>query len=132
MSLLAELDTLRQARALPSWLTHTAWHKCLHHVRQNRRYVEWDDDGFGSGLNDGKPLPEAKLQQIESEQTLREAIAELQPRCESLVKMLFFEIPPVPYQEVADRLGLAKGSIGFTRMRCLDRLRERLERKGFR
>jgi RNA polymerase sigma factor (sigma-70 family) len=131
VSLLSELETLRQPRALPSWLTHTAWHKCLHHIRRNRRYVEWDDDGFGSALNDDQPLAEASLQKLENEQTLREAITELPARCESLIRMLFYEQPPVPYHEVAERLGLAKGSIGFTRMRCLDRLRERLERKGF-
>ena len=34
--------------------------------------------------------------------------------------MLFFETPARPYQEVARRLGLAAGSIGFIRGRCLD------------
>jgi DNA-directed RNA polymerase specialized sigma24 family protein len=45
--------------------------------------------------------------------------------------MLFYEDPPLPYAEVATRLGLAEGSIGFVRGRCLKKLREQLERRGF-
>jgi hypothetical protein len=44
---------------------------------------------------------------------------------------LFFEQPPMPYDEVARRLRLAKGSIGFIRGRCLKRLKDILETKGF-
>jgi hypothetical protein len=46
--------------------------------------------------------------------------------------MLFFEQPPRPYRQVARSLGLAAGSIGFIRGRCLTRLRRELERRGFR
>jgi DNA-directed RNA polymerase specialized sigma24 family protein len=46
--------------------------------------------------------------------------------------MLFFTTPAVPYEEVAKLLGVAKGSIGFIRMQCLERLRRHLVNKGFR
>ena len=42
-----------------------------------------------------------------------------------------FETPPRPYAEVAEELGLAPGSIGFTRKKCIERLRRQLE-KSFR
>jgi DNA-directed RNA polymerase specialized sigma24 family protein len=45
--------------------------------------------------------------------------------------MLFFEHPPRPYEEVASSLGLAVGSIGFIRGRCLKKLRDLLTEKGF-
>jgi hypothetical protein len=48
-----------------------------------------------------------------------------------LIRMLFFETPSRPYQEVAGQLGLATGSIGFIRGRCLTRLRRELEKLGF-
>jgi DNA-directed RNA polymerase specialized sigma24 family protein len=41
--------------------------------------------------------------------------------------MLFFTSPPMPYEEVAQHLGVAKGSIGFIRMRCIEQVRKRLE-----
>ena len=40
-----------------------------------------------------------------------------------MITLLFFEHPPQPYNEVAEKLGLARGSIGFIRGRCLKRLK---------
>jgi DNA-directed RNA polymerase specialized sigma24 family protein len=48
-----------------------------------------------------------------------------------MIELLFFENPPLPYAEVAQRLRLAQGSIGFIRGRCLERLKKILEAKGF-
>jgi hypothetical protein len=45
--------------------------------------------------------------------------------------LLFFETPPRPYAEVAKELGLAQGSIGFTRENCLERLRRQISKAGF-
>jgi DNA-directed RNA polymerase specialized sigma24 family protein len=72
------------------------------------------------------------LERVADEQMLRDAVASLPERCRQLVGMLFFETPPRPYQEVAAALGLATGSIGFIRGRCLTRLRRQLEKMGFR
>jgi len=47
------------------------------------------------------------------------------------VRLLFYEQPPIPYDEVARRLGLATGSIGFIRGRCLKKLRANLKASGF-
>jgi DNA-directed RNA polymerase specialized sigma24 family protein len=71
------------------------------------------------------------LVQLEDEQALRDAITEMPARCERMIHMLFFESPVRPYAEIASELGLATGSIGFIRGRCLARLRKHLEMKGF-
>jgi len=47
------------------------------------------------------------------------------------VELLFFESPSRPYSEIAAELGLAIGSIGFTRQKCMDRLRKHLGDLGF-
>jgi DNA-directed RNA polymerase specialized sigma24 family protein len=70
--------------------------------------------------------------EIEREQALRDALSTLSPRCLRLIEMLFFESPSRPYQEIARTLNLASGSIGFIRGRCLDRLRAKLQKNGFR
>jgi DNA-directed RNA polymerase specialized sigma24 family protein len=62
---------------------------------------------------------------------LREAMASLTPQCRKLVDLLFFETPARPYADVARELGLAVGSIGFTRQKCMDRLRRQLDILGF-
>jgi hypothetical protein len=48
-----------------------------------------------------------------------------------MFQLLFFRDPPLSYAEVAQHFGLAEGSIGFIRGRCLQRLREGLAREGF-
>jgi len=48
-----------------------------------------------------------------------------------MIRLLFFVEPAVPYREVARRLGLATGSIGFIRGRCLRRLQKTLQQMGF-
>ena len=50
---------------------------------------------------------------------------------ESLVQILFFESPARPYKDVAKSLGLATGSIGFIRARCLNKLGQKLQEMGF-
>ena len=47
-----------------------------------------------------------------------------------MIRLLVFTSPPVPYKEVARRLGLATGSIGFIRGRCLQRLQKNLDKQG--
>ena len=68
---------------------------------------------------------------LEREQVVRESIGQLPQRCRKMIELLFFEQPPLPYAEVAERLGLARGSIGFIRGRCLKRLKRILTGKGF-
>jgi len=82
-------------------------------------------------LSDVHAIPAAMLEELEREQMVREAMAGLPPRCREMISLLFFEQPPVPYEEVARRLQLAAGSIGFIRGRCLKRLKKLLEERGF-
>lgn len=69
--------------------------------------------------------------EAEREQAVRDSLRLLSPRCERLVRMLFYETPARAYTEIARELGLATGSIGFIRGRCLAHLRRQLERLGF-
>ena len=131
LSLLAELPNLRKHRALPKWLMQTCYHECLRSQRLAGRRVELDP-AKSEAQRDYDPLPEEMLVQLEKEQMLRDVISELPERCGQMVQMLFFETPPRPYDEIARALGLATGSIGFIRGRCLSRLRQQLEKRGFR
>ncbi|MGB9197375.1 MAG: sigma-70 family RNA polymerase sigma factor [Terriglobales bacterium] len=131
VDLMSELPNLREHRALPKWLIQTCYHRCLQHRRSEGRNVELEPEHAEKRADDGEPLPEQMLVQLEQEQLLRDVIAGLPERCEQMIQMLFFETPPRAYDEVAKDLGLATGSIGFIRGRCLARLRRELEKKGF-
>jgi len=131
--LLAELPQLREARALPMWIIRVTSHECERWRRQERSQGGPPAGGEETpDLRDGRPLAEEELARLGQEQILREAIRALPPRCRDLIEMLFFETPVRPYQEAARALGLAPGSIGFIRGRCLSRLRRQLETMGFR
>ena len=127
LALLTELPKLRKPQALPAWLIQTTAHRCFHRKRDQSRYVATDPDETLSST----PAAEDILREVEREQMLREALSELPPRCLELVGMLFFQEPSIPYEQLAKNLNVAKGSIGFIRMRCLDRLRRLLEDRGF-
>jgi RNA polymerase sigma factor (sigma-70 family) len=130
VALLSKLPQLREHRALPKWLMQTCYHECLRYGRAARREAELDPADAERPLNT-VTLQEQTLIQFEEEQTLRDAISEMPARCGHMIRMLFFEAPARPYEEVAKQLGIATGSIGFIRNRCLARLRKHLEKKGF-
>jgi RNA polymerase sigma factor (sigma-70 family) len=130
MELLARLPEIREPRALPKWLIQVAHHKCYHWKQQQHRTVSRDSES-GVPEPEAPPVAESLLRQTQEEQMLREAMGVLNPRCRQLIEMLFFETPARPYAEIAAELGLAVGSIGFTRQQCLELLRRRLEKLGF-
>jgi len=129
LEMLSELPKLRNVKALPKWIIQVTAHKCLHHKRQLARRtaagqtVEMPEQATAAAA-------EQILRQAEEEQSLREALSALPPRCRQLIHMLFFEEPPRPYPIIAAELGLATGSIGFIRQRCLDRMRKLIEDAG--
>lgn len=132
LQLIKEMPRLREPRALAGWLIRVTTNKCYHHRRREARYVASEsEDALTPDEATRAPDLDNLFDQVEREQVLRDAVSALTKRCKKLVSMLFFESPATPYDEVAKTLGLARGSIGFIRRRCLDRLRRSLESKGF-
>ena len=120
VELFTHLSALKKIQSLRSWLVTVALHKCLHWQKQRRRQIEFDTlDTFTAKAMAVAP---DVLSEVRREQAVRDAMERLPPRCAELIRMLFFEQPPLPYDEVAKRLGLAVGSIGFIRSRCLRKL----------
>lgn len=127
----AELKNLRKPGALGGWLISVALHKCFQWKRRKARELEQQPSPRDADPPDRELLfPELK-EELERTQILRNCIEQLPERCRHMVRLLFFQNPPVPYAEVARELGLAQGSIGFIRGRCLQKLRDSLEREGF-
>ena len=130
VDLFTNLGKLRKIESIRSWLITVATHKCFHHKRHQRQDVELDamEQEMAEEL---APAAPQVMQEVQEEQAVRDAIQRLSPRCADLVRMLFFEQPPLPYADVAQKLGLATGSIGFIRGRCLNRLQKILGELGF-
>jgi RNA polymerase sigma factor (sigma-70 family) len=129
VELLTRLPQLREPAALPKWLMQVAHHQCYRWKRQSQRMVSRDAEP-DLPEPETPAIAEALVQQTQEEQMLREATAVLGPKCRRLIELLFFETPSRPYRDVASELGLAVGSIGFTRQKCIDRLRRKLGELG--
>lgn len=131
LELFSELPRLRKIESLRSWLITVAAHQCFHWKNKHRRMqaiegTELDEQQQGAEA----PGCAAFVEELEREQIVREAVATLPDRCREMIRLLFYEDPPLPYRELAGRLGLATGSIGFIRGRCLKRLQKLVENTG--
>jgi len=131
MELYNQLPRLRHPGALRSWLMTVAANQCYHWKLKQRKLGE--PPGAEVDL---ESIPDEAgtlrlREELEREQALREAIQRLPERCRTMIHLLFYSDPPRPYSEVAGRLGLAEGSIGFIRGRCLQKLRRTLDEMGF-
>jgi RNA polymerase sigma factor (sigma-70 family) len=130
LDLVTELPRLRDPQALPAWLIQTTLHKVSKWRRRNDRYVPDEGTHTENAPAPEADMPDALIREVQQSQALRDAVAGLSDRCQRMVQMLFFETPARPYKDVASALGVATGSIGFLRSRCLDRLRSTLEGVG--
>ncbi len=124
------LEHLKNPDSLRSWLITVAIRQSYRWRKKQTNHVELD--AMEPELAEEIASVPETIAQLQQEQIVRDVVAKLPPRCAELVRLLFFEQPPLPYAEVARRLGLATGSIGFIRGRCLTRLRKMLLESGFR
>ena len=130
LELFSELPKLRRAEALRGWLIKVTAHQSYHWKRKHRKRAEdvladVDEEELSADM------PPDMVEEIERAQILREAVAALPPRCQEIIRLLFYEAEPLSYRDLAAKLGLATGSIGFIRGRCLQRLERALRDAGF-
>ena len=130
LELFSELPRLRKTAAFRSWLMTVTAHQSFHWKRRVQRRAEdaltpLKEESLGTD-----PSPDL-IEEVEREQILREAVAHLPARCQEMIRLLFYQQPQMSYRDVAQQLGLATGSIGFIRGRCLKRLQRLLEESGF-
>ncbi len=130
--LLQHLPRLTQPDRLQAWIVTTAKREALLTLRQARRTVSMtrdtdDEDSASPGdqLADDAPLAEAALDDLQQLDLLRRSLDGLDSRCRSLLGLLFRDDDErLPYDEVARRMAMPVGSLGPTRARCLDKLRQ--------
>lgn len=129
--LFEHLDRLDDPSRVQAWLVTTAKRESLRVLELSRRIVDLNpgsgDEDDGSDPLDrfagNSPLPEELLSDLQQQDRLREAVLQLDERSRQFIELLFLQDEPLPYSEIAARLGIAEGSIGPTRARCLEKLR---------
>ena len=121
MRLLSHLDGIRTSAALTGWLVVTTRREAWRVRAAGRRQLPADHEWF-SVLPDARPGSDEQVILDDQRRELWVAIGQLPQRCQELLRIVAF-VPRPDYQVVAAELGMAVGSIGPTRGRCLAKLR---------
>lgn len=116
------LHRIREPQKLPGWVATTARNEVLAIFRTQRKDVPSELVGDEPALD--APLDE-RLLDDELLGRVRAAFGRLGPKCRDLLERLTLD-PPPSYQQLSADLGVPIGSIGPTRLRCLDELRSYL------
>ncbi len=124
------LRRLRQRDRLMGWIAQTARRESWRAVRR-RTQVRKREEAVAAAEQTPAKLPATVLGELEDIQTVREAYGAIGERCRRLLDLLFVAEDRPPYADIGEQLGMAVGSIGPTRKRCLAELRTALEALGF-
>lgn len=122
--LVQSMDQLPEDSRLGGWLTTVARRHTWRLLERNRRqgigrHAVLDENITGGGTN--------PVESWELGEWLRQGLSLLGRSCKDLLFALYLDPTQPSYAEVAERLGMAVGSVGPTRIRCLERLRRMLD-----
>jgi RNA polymerase sigma factor (sigma-70 family) len=122
LTLLEKLHTLRDRTRLQAWIVTVTRRTAIAHSRRWSTATNLDD---GQDLEDPEDKEgETLVMRLEQRHVLEQGLDRLDARCQKLIRALFLHNPAPSYEELAKELGLAEGSIGPTRARCLEKLRQ--------
>ncbi len=126
LALYRDLHRIERPGALPKWIATTArrhaW-RALERRKRDGAVVPSGEEELRGGAVEG-------LLAAESRQLIHDSIEEMPGRCRDLLLLLFFDRRPLSYAAIAGELGVAEGSVGPGRVRCLAELARILERRG--
>jgi RNA polymerase sigma factor (sigma-70 family) len=128
LNLLSHLDTIHTPAALTAWLVTTTKREAWRVSKAGHRQTPEDPEVL-IAIPDQADGSEERVILADEHQQLRRAFLTLEPRCRELLRIVAF-VPRPDYSEMAVRLGMARGSVGPTRGRCLEKLRAALGEGG--
>jgi RNA polymerase sigma factor (sigma-70 family) len=120
--LLHKLHTVRNKSRLSSWLVTVTRRTCMERWQPGLPPV--DIDTLEEHIDEHHSDLEETLLSLERRHTLQRALEQLDGRCRRLLEALFLSDDPPSYAEIAREMDVPEGSVGPTRARCLDKLRE--------
>lgn len=122
--LVRSLSRLRHPDRLEAWLVTTAHRACFRLRRVERRRTRLHEAAAREWPAEDAPA-DAAIERLRESERLRRLVDSLGDPCRGLILGLFAD-PSRSYRVLARELGVAIGSIGATRARCLERLRRRI------
>lgn len=134
LRLVEHLADIREPQALPGWIITTVRNECLRTLKLRQRTVPFDPlTPAGEHemvvpllVHDQVPFDVSVVDDITAatrREVLLRAFDDLSERHRELLLLLITD-PPVSYTEISRSLGIPVGSIGPTRARALERIRQ--------
>ena len=121
ISLVENLDRLRPDSNLGAWLAMVARRHTLHRLRKRKR----EQLGTNGDISEDDQLVAMDASDhLEMMQIINQGLNQIGRRCRELLIALYFDSREPSYEEIAEWMNIAVGSVGPTRGRCLERLRK--------
>jgi RNA polymerase sigma factor (sigma-70 family) len=128
LALVRSGESITQPRAVAGWLCTAARRESWRVAKQSSRQLPVEDETIARRLPDS-PAPESRVVLDDDNARLWDCLHKLSERCQRLLRIVAAEARP-DYSVIATELDMPVGSIGPTRGRCLDKLRQELALAG--
>ena len=116
-------QTIEVTSSLSAYLRRMAINEALGYLRRNKRYEE---DELDPNLEPGEdPSAEAHYLHSELEQSVKDAIDTLPPKCRAVFQLSRYE--ELTYNEIANQMGISVKTVENQMGKALRILRERLQ-----
>ncbi len=132
--LMQQMSSLKADAKLSSWLITVTVRECWKLRERNNKTEAMDDDALDRASeipSQEHHLMEEEILTYERQHLIRRAMESLSEQCRALVEHLFYQETPTAYAEISRQLGMPVASIGATRARCLEKLKDGLKKIGF-
>ena len=128
LALVKSADSISTPQAVAGWLCTTARREAWRVSKKDRRETATEDDALAPALPHTSS-PESAVVLADDQARLLACLERLNERCRRLLRIVAAGARP-DYQEISRTLGMPVGSIGPTRARCLEKLRDELVLAG--
>jgi len=115
------LTKVNDPERLGLWIATTARRECMRLIERQGRTVATDPTVGFDRMPAGEDVAERQTDRMEAERIVA-ALGQVEPDCQRLLRMVLCD-PPMSYAEISAALGIAVGTIGARRQRCLRSLR---------
>jgi len=123
---LALFENFQDVENPRAWLFRCVRNKSLNELRKTKREVS--DEGQEEPVAEESEAPDEVLGRLEATGQLRLLMAELEPKDETLLRLKYFE--GMGYKEIAQKLELSVGNVGYRLHHVLKGLADGLRKVG--
>lgn len=134
IALLQQLSSLRDQTRLSAWLITLTRRKAYRLRKLRQKDLAQFDPLLASEMDipDASTAPlDHEMLRLERQHQIRQAITTLGEKCQTLIRLQYYEDQAWTHEQIAEALAVSVASIGRMRERCLKRLKSALVARGF-